>query len=162
MYKHADCQPEATGLLRLRVSGRSLHVNAKLYVCLAAMLVLQGCVTQPGEFDLSYPEYGMNQLKEAAIDGRERYVVDDSTRYCSPKRRTAITRPAWKALKSCAPELPEATILITTTTRTDDIVESVILIDGPSTALRCEAMGGSVLYVCLYVYTCTVRIAVSP
>jgi hypothetical protein len=107
-------------------------------------------------------EYGMNQLKEAAIDGRERYVVDESTRYCSPKRRTAITRPAWKALKSYAPELPEATILFTTTTRTDDIIESVILIDGPSTALRCQAMGGSVLYVCLYVYTCTVSTVVSP
>jgi hypothetical protein len=162
MYKHADCQPEVTGLLSLRAFRRNPHIIVKLYACLVAMLILQGCVTQPGEFDLSYPEYGMNQLKEAAIDGRESFVVDDSTRYCSPKRRTAITRPAWKVLKSYAPELPEATTLITTTTRTDDILESAILIDGPSTALRCQAMGGSVLYVCLYVYTCTVSTAVPP
>jgi len=120
------------------------------------MVTLCGCATQPDDFDLSYPEYGMQQIIEAAVNDQEKYVVDDSTRYCTPRNRTSISRSAWEVLSSYALELPEATVQITTTTRTDDIVESVIQIRGLSQDLRCQSGSGSVLFVCLYVYTCTV------
>ena len=149
--------------MHLRRRLRRMQTAACLIVPTVAFVVLVLWVSQVRAYlsATTYQERALQQIIQAAIEGNEQFVADDSTTpFARP--RTAISQPAWQVLASHSKELPDAITSITTTANQGDIVKSEIRISMPVTTLQCHSADGDVIFTSFYVYTCTIVTGSSP
>ena len=149
--------------MHLRRRLRRMQTAACLIAPTVAFVVLVLWVSQVRAYlsATTYQERALQQIIQAAIEGNEQFVADDSTTpFARP--RTAISQPAWQVLASHSKELPDAITSITTTANQGDIVKSEIRISMPVTTLQCHSADGDVIFTSFYVYTCTIVTGSSP